>query len=140
MPKFVVQGGQRLKGTVRPAGNKNAALPMLAATLLTEEEVILENVPDIRDVRTLMKLMQDLGAEVGWVGPNAVRVQAKELQHSQFDSAAAARIRASILLAGPMLARTGRMQLPPPGGDIIGRRRMDTHFLAMQGLGAEFGF
>lgn len=140
MPKFVVQGGKRLKGTIRPAGNKNAALPMLAATLLTEEEVILENVPDIRDVRTLISLMQDLGAEVEWIDRNVVRVQAKELQHSQFDSSAAARIRASILLAGPMLARSGRMQLPPPGGDIIGRRRMDTHFLALKGLGAEFGF
>lgn len=140
MPKFVVQGGKRLKGTIRPAGNKNAALPMLAATLLTEEEVILENVPDIRDVRTLISLMQDLGAEVEWIDRNVVRVQAKELRHNQFDSSAAARIRASILLAGPMLARTGRMQLPPPGGDIIGRRRMDTHFLALQGLGAEFGF
>lgn len=140
MPKFVVQGGQRLKGTIRPAGNKNAALPMLAAALLTEEEVILENVPDIRDVRTLMNLMGDLGAEVEWIGANIVRVHAKDLRHSDFDSSAAARIRASILLAGPMLARTGKMELPPPGGDIIGRRRMDTHFLALKGLGAEFGF
>jgi UDP-N-acetylglucosamine 1-carboxyvinyltransferase len=140
VPKFVVNGGRRLKGRVRPAGNKNAALPMVAATLLTEEPVILENVPDIRDVRTLLNLMEGLGVQVEWTGRNSVRVEAKDLRRGNLDSAAAARIRASILLAGPMLARTGEMQLPPPGGDIIGRRRMDTHFLAMQGLGAEFGY
>jgi UDP-N-acetylglucosamine 1-carboxyvinyltransferase len=140
VPKFVVEGGRRLNGTIRPAGNKNAALPMLAATLLTEEEVILENVPDIRDVRTLIDLIGDLGAETEWTGRNEVRIRAKDIGHAQLDAAAAARIRASILLAGPMLARTGGMQLPPPGGDVIGRRRMDTHFLALQKLGAEFGF
>lgn len=140
MPKFVVQGGRRLQGTVRPAGNKNAALPMLAATLLTDEEVVLENVPDIRDVRTLMELLEDLGAEVGWVGENEVRVRAQNIGHAQLDTSQAARIRASILLAGPMVARTGEMHLPPPGGDVIGRRRLDTHFLAMQRLGAEVGF
>ena len=140
MPKFAVEGGRRLQGTITPAGNKNAALPMLAATLLTEEEVILENVPDIRDVRTLIDLIGDLGAETEWTGRNEVRIRAKDIGHAQLDAAAAARIRASILLAGPMLARTGGMQLPPPGGDVIGRRRMDTHFLALQKLGAEFGF
>lgn len=140
MPKFVVQGGQRLNGRIRPAGNKNAALPMLAATLLTDEEVILENVPDIRDVRTLMSLIEGLGAEVGWIDRNVVRVRAVELRPNALDPVVAARIRASILLAGPMVARTGQMQLPPPGGDIIGRRRMDTHFLALAGLGAEVGF
>lgn len=140
MPKFVVEGGQPLNGSVRPAGNKNAALPMLAATLLTEDEVILENVPDIRDVRTLMGLMSALGAEVDWRGDHQVRVRARNLERGQMDLSAAARIRASILLAGPMLARTGEMELPPPGGDVIGRRRMDTHFLAMKALGAEFGF
>jgi UDP-N-acetylglucosamine 1-carboxyvinyltransferase len=140
VPKFVVQGGRRLQGTVRPAGNKNAALPMLAATLLTDEEVVLENVPDIRDVRTLMELLEDLGAEVGWVGENQVRVRAQNIGQAQLDTSQAARIRASILLAGPMVARTGEMHLPPPGGDVIGRRRLDTHFLAMQRLGAEVGF
>jgi UDP-N-acetylglucosamine 1-carboxyvinyltransferase len=140
VPKFVVEGGHRLKGRVRPAGNKNAALPMVAATLLTEEEVILENVPDIRDVRTLLDLVQSLGAEVEWVGANEVRIAAREVRKGNLDPSAAAKIRASILLAGPMLARTGEMQLPPPGGDIIGRRRMDTHFLALTALGAEFGF
>ena len=139
MPKFVVQGGKRLSGSIRPAGNKNAALPMLAATLLTDEDVFLENVPRIKDVLTLMDLLEALGAETEWVGDNEVRVRAADVGHRQLDAAAAARIRASILLAGPMLARTGEMVLPPPGGDVIGRRRVDTHFLAFQALGAEFG-
>jgi UDP-N-acetylglucosamine 1-carboxyvinyltransferase len=136
MPKFIVQGGRQLGGTIRPAGNKNAALPILAATLLTDEEVILENVPDIRDVRTLIELIGTLGAETEWLGPGRVRIHAKEVGVSEIDPTMAARIRASILLAGPMLARVGRMVLPPPGGDVIGRRRLDTHFLALQKLGA----
>ncbi len=136
MPKFVVQGGKSLRGEIRPAGNKNAALPIIAATLLTEEEVILENVPSIRDVRTLLELLSLLGAETAWIGPNTVRVQAKDVHASAIDPSMAARIRASILLAGPMLARVGRMMLPPPGGDVIGRRRVDTHFLALAKLGA----
>ena len=140
MPKFLVEGGHRLQGTVRPAGNKNAALPMLAATLLTEDEVVLENVPAIRDVKTLMELLRAVGAEVEWTGPNEVRVCARDVGRKAFDAGAASRIRASILLAGPMVARVGEMQLPPPGGDVIGRRRMDTHFLALNRLGAEFGF
>jgi UDP-N-acetylglucosamine 1-carboxyvinyltransferase len=138
LPKFVVQGGKRLKGSIRPAGNKNAALPMLAATLLTDEDVFLENVPRIRDVLTLLDLLEALGAETEWVGDNEVRVRAADVGHTQLDAEAAARIRASILLAGPMLARTGGMNLPPPGGDVIGRRRVDTHFLAFQKLGARF--
>jgi UDP-N-acetylglucosamine 1-carboxyvinyltransferase len=136
MPKFVVEGGRPLKGTIRPAGNKNAALPILAATLLTDEEVVLENVPDIKDVRTLIELLAQLGAEVHWVGPNCVSVKATEVRASEIKPDMAARIRASILLAGPMLARVGRMVLPPPGGDVIGRRRVDTHFLALSRLGA----
>lgn len=140
MPKFVVEGGHRLQGTIRPAGNKNAALPMLAATLLTEEEVVLENVPAIRDVKTLIELLKTLGAEAEWTGPNEVRVSARDVGRKPVDAGAATRIRASILLAGPMVARTGEMHLPPPGGDVIGRRRMDTHFLALNRLGAEFGF
>jgi UDP-N-acetylglucosamine 1-carboxyvinyltransferase len=137
VPKFIVQGGRPLRGTVRPAGNKNAALPMLAATLLTEEEVVLENVPKIKDVLTLMDLLRTLGAEAEWTGDNEVTVRARDVGKVQLDESAAARIRASILLAGPMLGRVGEMTLPPPGGDIIGRRRMDTHFLALRSLGAE---
>ncbi|HET6764821.1 MAG TPA: UDP-N-acetylglucosamine 1-carboxyvinyltransferase [Longimicrobiaceae bacterium] len=141
MPKFVVHGGERLRGTIRPTGNKNAALPMLAATLLTEDEVVLENVPAIKDVLTLIDLLKALGAEASWTGENEVTIRAANVGHSQLDEAAAARIRASILLAGPMVARTGGMKLPPPGGDVIGRRRLDTHFLALQKLGAtvEYG-
>src|SRR5690606_29483744 len=108
----------------------------LAATLLTEEPVELDNVPDIRDVRTLLELLTELGIESEWLGPNRVRVRAKEVRASALTPRLAARIRASILLAGPMLARLGRMLLPPPGGDVIGRRRVDTHFLALSRLGA----
>jgi UDP-N-acetylglucosamine 1-carboxyvinyltransferase len=136
MPKFVVQGGQPLNGTIRPAGNKNAALPILAATLLTDEEVVLENVPAIRDVQTMVELLAKLGAECAWLGPNQVRIRAAEVGFTDIEPAQAAQIRASILLAGPMLARVGHMELPPPGGDVIGRRRVDTHFLALSRLGA----
>jgi UDP-N-acetylglucosamine 1-carboxyvinyltransferase len=136
MPKFVVEGGRPLNGTIRPAGNKNAALPIIAATLLSEEEIILENVPDIKDVRTLLDLLTVLGADVEWLGDNRVRVQAREVGVNDLDASMAAKIRASILLAGPMLARAGRMVLPPPGGDVIGRRRVDTHFLALSKMGA----
>jgi UDP-N-acetylglucosamine 1-carboxyvinyltransferase len=137
MPKFIVEGGHTLRGTIRPAGNKNAALPCIAATLLTEDEVILENVPSIRDVKTLLDLLKMIGADVEWTDRNAIRVQAKNLRAAEIEVEAAARIRASILLAGPMLARVGRMFLPPPGGDVIGRRRVDTHFLALSKLGAK---
>ncbi len=137
MPKFTVQGGRPLNGRIRPAGNKNAALPILAATLLTDEPVTLENVPEIRDVRTLVDLVASLGAETDWVAPNTVRISAKRIGTPDVDPGLAARIRASILLAGPMLARTGRIELPPPGGDVIGRRRVDTHFLALSRLGVE---
>src|SRR5690606_33581548 len=136
MPKFVVEGGHPLRGTIRPAGNKNAALPVIAATLLTDEPVILDNIPDIRDVRTLLELLGSLGVESEWLGPNRIRVHAREVYASDVDPALAARIRASILLAGPMLARVGKMLLPLPGGDVIGRRRVDTHFLALSRLGA----
>ena len=137
MPKFVVEGGVPLEGRVRPAGNKNAALPIIAATLLTDEPVTLENVPDIRDVRTLLELMRELGCDVEWTGDHAVRIHAERIPEPAVDREAAARIRASILLAGPMLARMGRVHLPPPGGDVIGRRRIDTHFLALRQMGAE---
>jgi UDP-N-acetylglucosamine 1-carboxyvinyltransferase len=136
MPKFLVEGGHTLHGVIRPAGNKNAALPILAATLLTDEDVTLENVPDIRDVRTLIELLATLGAEAEWTAPNTVRVRGATLQAGDIDRAQAARIRASILLAGPLLARLGRVVLPPPGGDVIGRRRVDTHLLALTRLGA----
>lgn len=137
MPKYIVEGGAPLNGRIRPAGNKNAALPIICATLLSDEPVLLENVPDIRDVRTLLELLEQLGCAVEWMAPDSVRVHAREIRIAEVDRSLAARIRASILLAGPMLARAGRMILPPPGGDVIGRRRVDTHFLALQRLGAQ---
>src|SRR6266487_6977271 len=136
-PSFSVTGGRALKGTIRPAGNKNAALPILAATLLADGPCRIDNVPHIRDVETMLALLAHLGAEVRWLGPNTVEVNAARAEPRELDPGLCARIRASILLAGPMLARFGRVSLPPPGGDVIGRRRVDTHFLALEQLGAE---
>src|SRR5437660_2825511 len=135
-PTFCVSGGRPLKGTVRPAGNKNAALPMLAAALLADGPCRFENVPPIRDVETLLALLAHLGVHSEWTGPNAVTVDPREAQPRELDPALCAKIRASILLAGLMLARFGRVSLPPPGGDVIGRRRIDTHFLALERMGA----
>ncbi|MBP2646856.1 MAG: murA [Gemmatimonadetes bacterium] len=135
--RYKVRGGRALKGSIRPAGNKNAALPILAATLLADGPCELENVPRIKDVESMLELLAHLGATVEWCGPNAVRVDTKSVQAKPLDPRLCARIRASILLAGPMLARFGRVTLPPPGGDVIGRRRVDTHFLALEHLGAE---
>jgi len=139
MPSFLVEGGRVLGGVIRPAGNKNAALPALAATLLTPEEVVLENVPRIRDVETLLEILRSLGATVEWTGANEVRVAAAGVDGGRPDPEMAKMIRASILLAGPLLARFGWVALGPPGGDVIGRRRLDTHFLALEALGAEKG-
>src|SRR5215207_9529843 len=135
-PRFLVQGGRPLRGTVRPAGNKNAALPILAATILADGPVDLDNIPRIRDVETMLALLVDLGATAEWTGPNLVRVDTRSLKPKPLDPGLCAKIRASILLAGPMLARFGKVTLPPPGGDVIGRRRVDTHFLALEHLGA----
>jgi UDP-N-acetylglucosamine 1-carboxyvinyltransferase len=135
-PRFLVRGGRPLRGTVRPAGNKNAALPILAATVLADGPMDLDNIPRIRDVETMLAILADLGATVEWTGPNLVRVDARGVRPKPLDVALCARIRASILLAGPLLARFGKVTLPPPGGDVIGRRRVDTHFLALEQLGA----
>jgi UDP-N-acetylglucosamine 1-carboxyvinyltransferase len=134
--RFRVRGGSPLRGTVRPAGNKNAALPILAATLLADGPVALDNVPRIRDVETMLALLADLGATVEWTAPNVVRVDTGGARLKPLDAQLCSRIRASILLAGPLLARFGQVMLPPPGGDVIGRRRVDTHFLALEQLGA----
>jgi UDP-N-acetylglucosamine 1-carboxyvinyltransferase len=136
MPSFIVEGGHQLAGSIRPAGNKNAALPVIAATVLAEEPVVLENVPRIRDVETLLEIVASLGASVEWTEANTVRIDASGIETGEVDRRMAERIRASILLAGPLLARFGHVKLPPPGGDVIGRRRLDTHFLAFQALGA----
>jgi UDP-N-acetylglucosamine 1-carboxyvinyltransferase len=135
-PRFLVHGGRPLKGTVRPAGNKNAALPILAATVLADGPVDLDNIPRIRDVETMLALLLDLGATAEWTGTNALRIDTRGLKPKALDPALCAKIRASILLAGPLLARFGSVTLPPPGGDVIGRRRVDTHFLALEHLGA----
>jgi UDP-N-acetylglucosamine 1-carboxyvinyltransferase len=136
-PRFRVRGGRPLRGTIRPAGNKNAALPILAATLLADGPVELDNIPRIRDVESLLALLADLGSTFDWTGPNTVRIDTRSARPKPLDPVLCARIRASILLAGPALARFGSVVLPPPGGDVIGRRRVDTHFLALEQLGAE---
>jgi UDP-N-acetylglucosamine 1-carboxyvinyltransferase len=134
---FVIEGGPPLHGRIRAAGNKNAALPILAGCLLTSEPVVLHNVPRIRDVETMMALISALGADAEWVGENEVRVHAAEVSSYELDAELASRIRASFLLAGPLLARLGRASVPPPGGDVIGRRRLDPHIHAFAELGAE---
>jgi UDP-N-acetylglucosamine 1-carboxyvinyltransferase len=139
LDSFVIEGGRPLSGRVRASGNKNGALPILAACLLTEEQVILENVPRIRDVDTMLGLLSHLGADAEWTGPNAVRVRAQNITH-EIDEELASRIRASFLLAGPLLGRLGRAKVPPPGGDIIGRRRLDPHIHAFAELGAAFEY
>ena len=136
-PFFVVEGGHRLSGTVRPAGNKNAALPILAATLLADGPCTLDNVPRIRDVETLLELLVAQDVTATWEGEHTLLVDARKARAGDPDPALCAKIRASVLLAGPMLARFGRVRLPPPGGDVIGRRRIDTHLLALARLGAE---
>ncbi len=138
MDRFVIQGGVPLNGTITASGNKNAALKLLPACLLTEEPVILHNVPDIADVRTMINILRGLGVDVESAGAKSWRVHAREVTTHVVDRRLAGQIRASIVLAGPLLARLGRLELPPPGGDIIGRRRVDTHMLALQALGARF--
>jgi UDP-N-acetylglucosamine 1-carboxyvinyltransferase len=136
MQSFVIEGGRPLSGTVRASGNKNGALPILAACVLATDEVRLSNVPRIRDVETMVELLADLGADVGWTGPNEVRIDATGVGRTDLDAELAREIRASFLLAGPLLARFGRVTVPPPGGDVIGRRRLDTHVHAFSALGA----
>ena len=136
MEEFVIEGGVPLHGEVVPSGNKNAALPLLAACLLTEEPVVLHNLPLIRDVLAMRKLIESLGAHIEEVDANSWRITTKELVASHLDPDLCRRIRASILIAGPVLARAGELRLPPPGGDVIGRRRLDTHILALRALGA----
>ena len=128
----MIEGGRPLSGRVRAAGNKNGALPVLAACLLTSEPVVLSNVPRIRDVETMIALISALGAEAEWTGENEVRVHAADVSSHELDPELSSRIRASFLLAGPLLARLGRASVPPPGGDVIGRRRLDPHIHALQ--------
>ena len=140
MEEFVIEGGHPLCGEVTPSGNKNAALPLLAACLLTDEPVTLRNVPQIRDVQVMRNLIESVGAVVEELDSNTWRIQTKELTASHLDPELCRRIRASILIAGPVLARAGSLRLPPPGGDVIGRRRLDTHILALRALGANINY
>jgi UDP-N-acetylglucosamine 1-carboxyvinyltransferase len=137
MASLIIDGGYPLSGEVTPSGNKNAVLPLLASCLLTDERVALYNVPGIRDVETMIHILQDLGVEVETPQPNTVVLQAKEINSTTLDARLCREIRASILFAGPMLARCHEVMLPPPGGDVIGRRRVDTHLDSFRALGAE---
>jgi UDP-N-acetylglucosamine 1-carboxyvinyltransferase len=134
---YLVEGGTPLTGRIRPSGSKNAALPILAATLLTEETVHLTNLPSIRDVESMLTLLETTGSIVERHGSNAADITARDIHPDRLDAELCRAIRASILLTGPLLARTGRVSIPPPGGDVIGRRRLDTHFLALEKMGAE---
>jgi len=140
MDKFIIEGGYPLNGEVIPSGNKNAALPMLAACLLTEEPVILHNVPNIQDVMSMRKLIMSLGVEIDELSPGTWKIHSKVVRPTDLDPDLCRKIRASILLAGPMVARSGELQLPPPGGDVIGRRRVDTHLLALEKLGTRITY
>jgi UDP-N-acetylglucosamine 1-carboxyvinyltransferase len=134
---FVIEGGRPLYGRIQAAGNKNGALPILAACLLTSEPVVLRNVPRIVDVETMIELLNDVGAEAEWTGANEVQVRAAEITKQELDEELCSRLRASFLLIGPLLARAGHVSAPPPGGDVIGRRRLDPHIHAFAELGAQ---
>jgi UDP-N-acetylglucosamine 1-carboxyvinyltransferase len=136
MEKFVIEGGSPLSGTMVPAGNKNGALPILAACLLTEEEVVIRNVPRIRDVEAMLAILKAVGVSVQWRAANEVALCAASVNGVEIDPDLAEQIRASFLLAGPLLARFGRAVMPPPGGDVIGRRRLDPHLDAFRAMGA----
>lgn len=137
MRTIAINGGKPLKGIVTPSGNKNAALPLITASLLTDQQVTLRNLPDIGDVQTMRELILSLGVDIEVVDTHTWRLQAKEVHKADLDPDLCRKIRASILLAGPMLGRVGEIELPPPGGDVIGRRRVDTHFLALKAFGVE---
>ena len=137
---YIVEGGKPLSGILKPCGSKNAALPILAACLLTDNDVTLQNLPDIRDVRTMVSLLESIGVSVVHMSNGSLRLNASSINPDNIDIAACREIRASILLAGPLTARTGRVKLPPPGGDIIGKRRLDTHFLTLEQMGADVSF
>jgi UDP-N-acetylglucosamine 1-carboxyvinyltransferase len=137
MERFIVEGGRRLEGTIRPGGNKNAALPILAACLLTDEPVTLRNLPDIQDVRVMLEIMEGLGSKIERLEKNVVRIHTGDECSPHPDVELSKKIRASILLAGPLLARCGEVKVAKPGGDAIGRRRVDTHLLALEALGAQ---
>jgi len=140
LEKFIIEGRTPLQGEVTPSGNKNSALPILAACILTDQPVILHNIPNILDIKTMRSLLESLGVSVTTIDEHTWKVQAEEVRPANLDPELCRNIRASILLAGPMTARSGHLHLPPPGGDVIGRRRVDTHILALRELGAEVNY
>ena len=140
MSEFVINGMIPLKGEITPSGNKNAVLPMMAACLLTDEPMILRNVPDIRDVHNMKSLLESLGVKFEIIGTDVWKIQADDVHPRELDPEICKKIRTSILVAGPITTRFGKLILPPPGGDVIGRRRVDTHILALQALGAEAAY
>src|SRR4030095_12232871 len=137
MEKFVIEGGVTLNGEVTPAGNKNAALPLIAACLLTDEPIILRNLPPIKDVSVMRRLVESLGAQVEDLDDTSWRITARDVRPADLAPDLCRSIRASILLAGPLCARVDEFKIPPPGGDVIGRRRLDTHILALRALGID---
>ena len=137
MEKLLIEGGHPISGTLVPSGNKNAALPLMAACMLTDEPITLKNMPSIGDIRTMGEILADIGVVAKQLDPHTWRIHAQDVRTDRLSADLFGRIRGSITLAGPMLARTGSVQMPRPGGDVIGRRRVDTHFLALSALGAE---
>ena len=140
MEKFIIHGGIPLNGVLKPSGNKNAALPLLAACLLTPEKVTLHNVPKILDVQSMIKLLESLNVKTEWLDDSSLQLDASDIRPADLDPNLCRRIRASILLAGPLSSRVGEVYLPPPGGDVIGRRRVDTHILALSKLGIKTSY
>lgn len=136
MHEYIIQGGFPVNGTIKASGNKNAALPCIAAAILSEEPIILKNIPEIEDVFVMLQVFEALGGHYEKIEKNVFKLQIEKVKTSKIPEDLATKIRASILFAGPLLARTGKAVLPPPGGDVIGRRRLDTHFLALTELGA----
>ncbi|MBN2737114.1 MAG: UDP-N-acetylglucosamine 1-carboxyvinyltransferase [Spirochaetales bacterium] len=136
MYRYEIDGSYPIKGKIKPSGNKNAALPCLAACLLTDEAIILNNIPDLEDVQVMINILENFGSSVERLGKNSYRIETLNINSFHISEDLAKKVRASILFAGPVLARLGKVVLPPPGGDIIGRRRLDTHFLALKELGA----
>ena len=136
MYEYVIEGGYPIQGTVTASGNKNAALPCLAATLLTSEPVILHNIPEIQDTNVMIEILKSLGAKVEKLSKNNWKIQCEKIENLMLPKEMTKKVRGSIVFAGPLLGRTGKCEMMPPGGDVIGRRRLDTHFLALELLGA----
>ena len=137
MHEYVIDGGYPIQGKITASGNKNAALPCLTAALLTEEPVVLHNIPEIQDTNVMIEILKSIGAKVEKLSKNNWKIQCKNIKTSELPGELTKKVRGSIVFAGPLLARTGKCDMMPPGGDVIGRRRLDTHFLALEQFGAQ---